>query len=442
MAELNQLVAPPAPSASVSPPPARPTPSRLAAVKVWHVIVAAVAVRLVFCFAYAALFPSPYYGPVAGENYFEAGSDGYIQIARTLIESGQYSFVTGGPAVHNRPPLQPWLLVVFGAWAPHHWAAVWFFGSALLCGLTLLALAGLAKEFGMSREATTLLVFVVGFHPYFVLISKAATFIMAATLLVTLSCYLFFLIRDGRLLPALGCGLACGLGALSHGSFLLLPLVFAALLCLSGVSWKRLAACAVVLLGTAVVVLPWTYRNYRQFASVIPVVTGQGIQYWVGDYCYFGDRQYVPDRVFKEATGRELEIEYTGAKEPRDDAILWQLAKADMKTRPLHTVKRTAVGSFAFWAPWVPVKEKAYICAVLNFPPLLAILALLAVLARRRLVDQRHLVVFLVILYFNLVFGFFTAVISYFIMVLPLLFLLLFALFTAYRRANGAALGV
>src|SRR5262249_46147953 len=151
--------------------------------------------------------------------------------------------------------------------------------------------------------------------------------IMAATLLVTLSVYLFLQIRGGRIIPALGCGLACGLGALSHGSFLLLPLLFGGFLLLpSAITWgRRLAACSVLLIGSLAIVLPWTYRNYRNFDQVIPVVTGQGIQYWIGDFCYFGDRHYLPDHVFKEATDRELVTVYTGAEDPRDDAILWKL---------------------------------------------------------------------------------------------------------------------
>jgi hypothetical protein len=285
-------------------------------------------------------------------------------------------------------------------------------------------------------------VILAAFHPYLIFVTKSTTFVVAATLVLVLVMYLYFRIKGRNLLAAIGCGLACGVGALAHGSFLLLPVVLGFFLLLnSQIAWtRRLTGSLLIGLGCSLVVVPWTVRNYQQFGRFIPIVTGQGIQYWLGETNNFIGARYTLGSIYQAAAGKELEIKYAGAVNPEDDALLWSLAKQDIVRRPVHFVKRFAIGVVGFWMPWYPTEAKALVSAILNFPVLAVIGALIFVLSYRRRLEYHHLVLIGVIAYFNLVFAFFLAMLAYFVMVLPLVFLLLVSLAVFYNRARAGAI--
>jgi 4-amino-4-deoxy-L-arabinose transferase-like glycosyltransferase len=405
-------------------------------VKEWQLIVAGMLVRLAFCLLWVTLFPSPYYGPVAGNNFFAAGSDGYIQIARTLYLSGEYTFSPGDPPVHNRPPLHPVVMLIFGAWSAEHWYIFWFVGTALLSGAFMTLILALGRMLGLTPAQNKVVLLLLAFHPYLIFASKATTFIMEAAVLMPLVIYLFLRGLRGSGWTAFLAGLACGLGALTHGSFLLLPGILGVLTLLwRKPAWSRkLASVGLLLLGTALLVLPWTARNYYQFHRFIPVVTGQGILYWLGDFDFTGRDEYRLGLFFKRTTGREPDIAFSGFKDPDDDALLWALARKDMLERPGNSLRRTALGAYGFWAPWIPSKEKGLVCGAMNLPVVLAVVVLLLRNLMQRRLQFDHIVLAFVILYINLVFAFFLAVISYFVMVLPLLLLLLVCLLAPSQR--------
>jgi hypothetical protein len=406
-------------------------------VSAWHLIGAGMLIRFAFCLLWAAFEPSPYYAPVEGTRFFDAGSDGYVQIARTLYLTGEYAFSPGGPPVHNRPPVHPVVMLIFGAWSAEYWYVFWFIGTALLSGAFMALIAALGRMFALTPLQIKIVLLVLAFHPYLIFATKSTTFIMEATVLLPLVLYLFLLGLRGRRAGAALSGIACGLGALTHGSFLLLPGVLGGLgLLWPGVRWSRkLTSVGCLILGTALVLLPWTIRNYRQFHRFIPVVTGQGILYWIGDSIFAGRLGYSVGPIFKEVTGREPEIAFSGFVDPADDALMWSLARKDMLERPGNTLRRTALGAYGFWAPFLPSESKGLLCALLNLPFVLAaVVMLLRNLVQRRL-HFHHLVLACLIVYFNLVFAFFLAVVSYFVMVLPLLFLLVACLLVAPRRS-------
>jgi 4-amino-4-deoxy-L-arabinose transferase-like glycosyltransferase len=426
-------------------PVALPQPrASLERVKEWQLIVAGMLVRLGFCMLWATLFPLPYYGPVAGDNFFVPGSDGYIQIARTLYLSGEFTIGPGGQPVHNRPPLHPVAMLIFGAWSAQHWYLFWFVGTALFSGAFMAVSLALGKMFGLTPVQNKVVLLMLAFHPYLIFSAKSATFIMEATLLLLLAVFLFLRGLRGRRWFAFLAGLACGLGALTHGSFLLLPagLGGLALLWRKPLLSRKLITFGLLLLGTALPVLPWTVRNYHQFNRFIPVVTGQGILYWLGDFEFTGRDGYALGAVYKRATGRNPQLAFSGFANPDDDALLWSLARKDMMERPGNTVRRMVLGVYGFWAPWIPSEIKGLICAGLNLPVVLAVVVLLVRNLLQRRLYFHHIVLTCVILYFNLVFAFFLAVISYFVMVLPLLFLLLVCLWASPQRTPPLRPGV
>lgn len=400
-----------------------------------RIIAAAVLVRLLFGLTWMLFVNVPPENvPVANATWEQAGADGYLQIARTLLVSGEYAFEPGGPPVHNRPPLQVALMLVFGAWLPSHWYLVWMVGSALLSLAMLAGLRALARQLRFDQRAVRLTLLLAGFHPYLIFISKTTTFINAAALLLVLSVLAVLRIRSGRTrLETAGrgalAGLVMGAGALTHGTFLLLP-VLAAPYVLSLREMRlpqRLIALLLVAAGMLIVVAPWTLRNARTFDRFIPVVTGNGYHYWKGEAVYFGG-DYPMARLYEAETGTPFEERYYGAVDPEADALLWRLAKEDMRARPLRAAMRFPIGTWTFIAPTDGGPAKMLVSAVLNIPLLLAMLALFWRAWRRRTLTREQLALALLLLAIVEAFAFFVSWGSYFTMLLPLALLLLVSL--------------
>ncbi len=82
-------------------------------------------------------------------------------------------------------------------------------------------------------------------------------------------------------LAALLCGLLLGVGSLIRPTYVLLPVVMGLHMLLSRPGRKRAIALAVlVALGTAAVVLPWTWRNYRVTGGFILISSNGGGNLW------------------------------------------------------------------------------------------------------------------------------------------------------------------
>lgn len=401
-----------------------------------RIIAAAVAVRLLFgLFWMLAVNAPPENVPVAGDTWYQAGADGYLQIARTMLMTGEYAFMPDGPPVHNRPPVQVLLLMIFGAWWPAHWYLVWMLGSALLSLLMLTALRALGRDLELSPRMLRLLLLLAGFHPYLIFISKTTTFINAAALLLTAVALCTFRIRRAPLRYAPAAGVLMGIGALTHGTFLLMPLLAAPyiLSCRILPASRRIAAVLLVVVCTAAVVAPWTLRNVRRFDRFIPVVTGNGYHYWKGEAVYFGGH-YPMARLYEAETGKEFEQMYYGAVDPGADAVLWRLAKEDMLARPERIPLRLIIGTGAFLAPWDGGPKKAIASAVMNIP--LVVLLLYAFLRqlRRGGFTAEQIALAVMLLYIVEAFAFFVAWGSYFTMLLPLALLLMVSLFDGTKK--------
>ncbi len=393
-----------------------------------RIIVAAVALRLLFGLLWMLFVNVPPENvPVEGDTWEQAGADGYLQIARTLLISGEYAFAPGAPPVHNRPPLQVGLLLLFGAWWPGHWYIVWMLGSALLSLSMLVALRALARQMQLDDRGQRLVLLLAGFHPYMIFISKTTTFINAAAMLLVLAVLFVYRIRQRPVRSALAAGFTMGAGALTHGTFLLLPLLAAPyVLSLRALGWRRrITAAVLVIAATLVVVAPWTLRNVRTFDSVIPVVTGNGYHYWKGEAVYFGG-DYPMARVYETATGRKFEEKYYGAVDPEADAVLWTLAKADMRAHPGRIPLRLLIGTWTFFAPTDGGPRKMLVSAVLNIPLVLLLLTL--IWRRRRSLTREQIALAALLLYIVEAFAFFVSWGSYFTMLLPIALLLFVSL--------------
>jgi len=205
----------------------------------------------------------------------------YDAVAWSLAKGAGFSFTGAGapsPAAFV-PPVVPWLTsLVYRAFGHQ------FFGAILLqCAigaLIPLLLAGFAASiFGgrASRGAgwlaalNPLLVFFSGY------LLTETTFTALLLLALTASAAWVKTPRPGR---ALGVGLTWGFASLARPTALLLPAVIAAWawvpLGLTVPGRERIRHMALLLLGLALVVAPWTLRNALVLHAFVPVTTGGG----------------------------------------------------------------------------------------------------------------------------------------------------------------------
>jgi 4-amino-4-deoxy-L-arabinose transferase-like glycosyltransferase len=83
----------------------------------------------------------------------------------------------------------------------------------------------------------------------------------------------------------LASGFVFGFAALIRGQALLLPLVVAPYWLCSGVRWPAIGrSLALVAIGMAAIVLPWTIRNAIQLDSPVLISTNAGVDFWIGHH--------------------------------------------------------------------------------------------------------------------------------------------------------------
>lgn len=177
------------------------------------------------------------------------------------------------------PPLVPWLTSLLYRVIGHQYFAAVLLQCAIgaLVPLLVAALGGALFGGTVGRLAA----WIAAVHPLLVffsgyLLTEAA---FCATLLVALLLSVEW-VRTPRGGRALGAGLAWGIATLTRPTALLLPLVIA----LWG--WRplgltigpsgRIRHLALLALGLALVVAPWTIRNAIALRAFVPVTTGAG----------------------------------------------------------------------------------------------------------------------------------------------------------------------
>ncbi|HEU5015206.1 MAG TPA: glycosyltransferase family 39 protein, partial [Roseiflexaceae bacterium] len=244
-------------------------------------VLLAVALRLVFWWAQGR---SGAVQPGDSEEYYRS--------ALGLLHGGYYD--TGK---WLRPPLYPALLALMFLIGGVNvsWA---LFGQAVVTGVGVLAFAALGWQLFERRAVAVLSALMAAL---FVPLAQFGSLLFAEALFVVLIVLaLALLVRamvNGRWQTALMCGIVLGLATLTRAvalSFIpvaaLLVLVFqprrhegTKILPASSSRLRVFVVnAAALLLGAALVIGPWTARNYVAYHRFIPVDTNGGISFWYG----------------------------------------------------------------------------------------------------------------------------------------------------------------
>lgn len=215
--------------------------------------------------------------------------------------------------------------------------AAWFtvFGTSVVAGKLLNLVAAAASFFLTlrlallmtgSRQVARLSVFVLALYPNNAAYPGLLLSEVWASFLLLSVCWIYLEFRN---VPgALAAGLFAGLAVLTK-SQLLLFIPFVILLDAlterrSGALRRNLGRGALLAAAAAVIVLPWTYRNYEVFNAMVPVSTNSGLTLLTGNNpsargSYTPDDPLVVDVLSRRTVANQLQID----REARALAIKW-----------------------------------------------------------------------------------------------------------------------
>ncbi len=109
--------------------------------------------------------------------------------------------------------------------------------------------------------------------------------------------------RTGRWPWFASTGVLLGLAAQFRPNLLLLPIVLAAFHVMTRrLAWRHVRDAALVVVMAVLMVVPWTWRNYRLTGEIIPTSTHGGVQLWYGSLetgAFLTSRAHNPRRLFE-----------------------------------------------------------------------------------------------------------------------------------------------
>ena len=214
----------------------------------------------------------------------------YLHLTRSLLESGRYA-MWAKPTAYVAPVYPFFLAGVFKLFGENFFAV-----KLIQVGLGTVSVAlvyFLAVRF--TRPLVALLAaLIMALHPEiigitgFIYTETLFIFLLLATLLL-----LVHAITTKKAVYFLGAGSLLGLTTLCRGVTLQWPIFMLAVLMLSSQRWWWWRRWVFVVAGMAVVMAPWTIRNYQRFQVFLPVATGSGDVFWTGNYLEFdGEYRY------------------------------------------------------------------------------------------------------------------------------------------------------
>ena len=280
----------------------------------------------------------------------------YDQLARNLLDHGEFTFHPGGTATSIRPPLYPAVVAfVYRFAGSGNFAAVRIL-QACLSLMTVVIAYCLGREIVGNRTALWL-AGLCCFYPSLLAYTNLLLTETLFTLLLTSACYAIVLtLKRNSIGWAAAGGVALGLAALTRSVVWLAPLflaIYLLLACRNGVV-RRLAVAAALVVGFAIVVGPWAVRNTRLQGTFVAIDTMGGRNFMMGNYRYTplyrswdaisieGDRSWIHE-VCAVCPPAEL------TTQGQVDKAALRLGLQFVREHPGLTIQRAVVKFFDFW---------------------------------------------------------------------------------------------
>jgi glycosyltransferase involved in cell wall biosynthesis/MFS family permease len=332
----------------------------------WAIILFALSLTLALLFCFV-LSPR-----LIGSGITVLDPDGYGSAGRVSYETGRFDSVT-------KAPLYPVLiaLISYLTGGYHVWAIQT--AQCLLVALTTVLLYYLFLR-TLGEHVARWAGLACAVHPLLIWYSpRLWTETLLTFVLASLTLALVALLQKPTAWRALLCGILAAAAALSKGiALILIPLaVLVILIRFRGKAWRWLALFCLV---TAVLIAPWTWRNWALTGHVIPIHTTGGYNFYLGNaftrHWLEAPLSYVKLHLFAEqdiqsllnSVDRDLYDSAFGL-----DSLLLRTGLEEISRRPSLILQKLIVQSLTFWylAADAP---KSVLTAAIQIPVALAAL--------------------------------------------------------------------
>ena len=216
----------------------------------------------------------------------------YHELAISMLERGQYSgnFTALSERFQYdatyRPPGYPAFLALIYLLAGKGNIAAVFYVQAILFAFTIYIVYLIMLEITQKRRHAMVAALVCSLYPMsYQSIPMALSEIVSGAVLAVTILLLLKARAKGSPTYALWAGVFISLSAFFKPIMLPFGLIAAVMMFFPKGAVKKSAACAALLIcGCAVTILPWTVRNYVRTGEIIPVATGFGYNFWLGNW--------------------------------------------------------------------------------------------------------------------------------------------------------------
>jgi 4-amino-4-deoxy-L-arabinose transferase-like glycosyltransferase len=300
------------------------------------------------------------------QDLVEQTSDLYkfADIAKNLIAGNGFRY-TGGPLTIRRGPGYPFFIAFFYAIFGAHQIVIQLAQCFLAAGTATLAFETARRIF--SDRAGWIAAVLVALHPMVMRYVPDIQVEELLTFLYTLTAY-----RSVRLLEretwlnGFWMGLAAGAAAMVKA----VTLPYAALFMVAYLGWRRiregtwagtvrgLIPIAAMGCGMAIVILPWTYRNYEVTGRFV-LVSGNASGEFLRGYVFAQDRYYLlRDKPYEvgENEANNMQRELFAKKglvwerdETETEKVQNEAAREKMRSDPGAFVRKFFIGLAMFW---------------------------------------------------------------------------------------------
>jgi hypothetical protein len=297
------------------------------------------------------------------------GHDGYLELAQNLVAGNGYVFAPNEHKVFHRPPLYP-LLLTPGALLSGPLVRVYIIllNSALFAG-TVALLFSFASEFFSKRAATLAAALLLG-NPFLLYGVKNPVSAICQMFLffsvVTLTWRVFYSPRTRTLPKLLLYTLSLYASIMSHGTMLPIAALILGSLFLRALRKRpgpTLGQVCTIAVSLCLLIVPWTYRNYKVTGLFLPVAGNTGLAYFAGN-AHWGitlpPRRPGEERADSEFRHAGLPLErrrelmkYYGLTDPAFEKIINKRAHEHLREHPIDFAKKILLNAVEYYFPIV-----------------------------------------------------------------------------------------
>lgn len=269
---------------------------------------------------------------------FLADDLNYHNLAITLLKTGEFQST-------YRPPGYPaFVLLVYAVFGPHPFSVY-----VMQCFLFVFSLAIVSAIFLLITQRINIALVAAAIcmcYPFFYM-DMLPTLLTETFSLFLFSLFILLLLRTISF-PKWWKGVVLGVlfALVCLTKAVVMPFVVVVAICLAVLPQSRrdsIQQAAIFLITTGLCLIPWTCRNWLETGAILPVSTGGGVNFWIGNYPgNYYQRLYDPERA-KEwpQLPLELKTQVNGMSEVQRDNYLKHVAWGYIHDNP-----RRAFGLF------------------------------------------------------------------------------------------------